>query len=151
MGVHDDGIVSEVESNTILAFIENCKNKDLNLNCKLNSYLYSIARNHVRKYFENAYNKKRKTLDASLKDIGYTPVYDFELDYKTFLFREAIKELSEKDQKIMNLLIGGYSTKEIIELTDLSNKYSVKTKKYKLLKKVREILGVKKPTKKVSS
>lgn len=137
--------ISEISSDVIYTFTNKCiNNPEFKLydNCKMSTYLYNITSNIIKKYHSNRNIKNIVYIGEYTQgnSNSYTQEFDFEIDYKTFLLRESIKSLNDSDKKLMKLFIDGYSTEDILKLSSIKNKNSLKTKKYKIIKKIKNII-----------
>ena len=81
-----------------------------------------------------------------LENIGYDQYEGtIEIDTKVLAFRNAVSKLSKNQRQLINLIIEGYSTKEIVKKTEYNNSDCVKANKYRAIKNIKKILDIKKP------
>lgn len=107
------------------------------------TYLYAIAKNKMR---ENFREQKRSVSeeDVLLEVPVEEELLDEEKHIKLNMLKKALESLGSPCSEILRMFYyGEYSNEEIAESLKYSNTNSVKTQKYKCLKRLRALMGIK--------
>jgi DNA-directed RNA polymerase specialized sigma24 family protein len=142
--IYDKDIIGDLYSETILTFIEKCKN-GLDINCKVSTYIYSIGKNIALKHVTNTHQKRNTRLNFDVHDTRVENIEsDFlNIDEKTLLLRKGISKLHKREQELIGYILLDLKTDEIMKKMNYKNKDTLKTKKYRTLKSLKKIINEK--------
>lgn len=136
-GNEDDA--KDVIQDAIIVFYEQVKNKNLILDCSINTYIYSVSRNL---WLKNIKYKSKFVNDLSgfiAIDDDLTEGFEDEIKNKKF-----IKLFNELGESCRDILIYYYyeklSMKEIMNRMNYKSEQAAKNKKHKCLNYLREIV-----------
>lgn len=132
----------DVYQETIIILFEKCKDPDFQLNCQLQTYVYSVARNIWLKQLKKHGNT------SSLKEYHHDVYEDAELDIKGHLKKEesidkVYRSLDELGEPCATLIKDFYIRKmnmdEISEKFGYTNSDTAKNQKYKCLQRLKRL------------
>jgi len=136
-GSEDDA--KDVIQDAIIVFYEQVRNKNLILDCSINTYIYSVSRNL---WLKNIKYRSKFVKDVSgfiAIDDELTEDFDDEIRNKEF-----IKLFNELGESCRDILIYYYyeklSMKEIMNRMNYKSEQAAKNKKHKCLNYLREIV-----------
>lgn len=137
--------ISTVESNDILhdaflIFRDNVRNKKVNHEVNINTYITSIAKNLIQ-------NEKRKKRNEAIVDENRNQ-YGVEDSVDQYFTRKEMKEkinllmskLKPRCQKVLKLWQQDYSYDEIAEIMELNNRQAAKKQKFNCFRKMMELI-----------
>ena len=135
----------DVFQETVIAFYENVLNDKFKGDSAISTYLYSIARfkwlNQIKK---NNIRMHHDTESVNTEDFYKSPLATIIDDEKKVHIIEVLGSVGEQCKKLLtDSLYHNLSMKEIAEQGDYSSEQIVRNKKYKCLKKLREIIAKK--------
>ncbi len=134
----------DVFQETIIAFYENVLNNKFNGDSAISTYLYSIARfkwlNQIKKNnIRMAHNTKYEQ-----EEFYESPLATIIDDEKKTHIIEVLGSIGAQCKKLLiDSIYHNKSMKEIAEQSDFSSEQIVRNKKYKCLKKLKELIAEK--------
>ncbi len=140
----NSGTESEAEDifqDTVLTFYTQLRHKNLQLNCNIQTYLYSIARNL---WLDELRKRKRKV--KLVETHTFIPVQEDHLStlLETEQSQQMAKLISMLDEKCQQVLIhfyfDRYRMQQIANLLGFANEQVAKNKKSKCLKKLKTLV-----------
>lgn len=132
----------DVYQETIIVLYEKCKDPEFKLNCQLQTYIYSVARNLWLKQLKKHGNV------GELKEYHQEVYEDSGLDIKAHISKEesiqkAFKSLEELGEPCASLIKDFYIKKmnmdEISEKFGYTNADNAKNQKYKCLQRLKRL------------
>jgi DNA-binding NarL/FixJ family response regulator len=141
MSITNEQDQEEIFSKVMIAFWEKCKKEEeIILTCKLSTFIGSITRNLALKHLSDSYVKRKQELNPETVAPDCFIESDFlDKDIKKELLKNSIKKLTIDKQKFLSLLFDGKSGKDIAKEMNLKNIDVVKTKKYKIIKELKQL------------
>jgi RNA polymerase sigma factor (sigma-70 family) len=138
---HDDQ-AKDILQEVVITFFEQVKKGKYQQTGKISTYLYSIARFMWLNKLKRAQIEKRLIEIEKVMDIAYSDLpKSIERDSELIIL-ELFGKLDEACRKVLHLSIfEHYSADEIAELMQFKNGQIVRNKKYKCMKRLKEILA----------
>ncbi|MHA1989151.1 MAG: RNA polymerase sigma factor [Promethearchaeota archaeon] len=138
-GLYDDEAYDDIFQNSVLGLFMLINKEDFKLACKFTVLFIGIFKKQMYKYFN-----KQMPLISNEHDIPYEEDFDSNIPIISEIILSGINNLSDGQKEIMKLMyFEGKSQNEIADELGYSNAKSIKTQKYKALKKISPFIKAK--------
>jgi len=136
-GSYEDG--EELLNDVVLTFFKNARNPAFELNAKISTYFYAVAR---RKWLKEL--SKRKSWPKTEIEPDELSLGD-ESEHTNYENRDHVQRLLEAlepgCQKLLRAFIDGWAMEDIAVMVGLKNADSAKAQKYNCLKKLGKLIN----------
>ncbi len=133
----------DIYQESMVVLYENCQKEGFELNCKLSSYLYSIARNlWLKQLRKKSNNNLQIEKDFSDFENVETEIVAYEEEKERFaMLDKAFQKLGEACTRLIKLFYyEGLKMDQIAEQLGYTNSANAKNQKYKCFKRFKAIL-----------
>lgn len=129
----------DVYQETIIVFYENIRRDGFELNCKLKTYLYSVARRIWLKQLERR-KKYEGRIEESEEFVELGPEQDDQREEQFAAMHQALESMGEPCRSILkDFYMGRKSMEEITMKFGYTNTDNTKNQKYKCLKRLKKL------------